>query len=115
MGHKLFLEQLNQVRYLKPFSQTLSILLPVLELATGLAITFKTTQKYGLYAAATLMTLFTFYVVIMLAGDKTKLPCSCGGVIKAMSWKQHLYFNIFFMLLAWLSVKFTGIRKKGVS
>jgi putative oxidoreductase len=22
------------------------------------------------------------------------LPCSCGGVISSMSWKQHLVFNV---------------------
>lgn len=115
LGHQQFREQLNHVSYLKTIAAPLSICLPLLELITGLAIAFKPTQSYGLYAAAILMTLFATYVALMLLSDRTKLPCSCGGVIKAMSWKQHLYFNIFFMLLAWLSIKFTGIRKKGVS
>ncbi len=112
MGHKLFQEQLNQVSYLKPFSQTLSILLPALELATGMAIAYRPTQSYGLYAAAILMTLFAAYVGLMLLSDKTKLPCSCGGVIKVMSWKQHLYFNIFFMLLAWFTIKLRASEKR---
>ncbi|GAB2821176.1 DoxX family protein [Ferruginibacter profundus] len=112
IGYQLFREQLSQISYLKAFSQPLSILLPILELTTGLTIIFKPTQKYGLYAAAILMTLFTFYVALMLLSDSTKLPCSCGGVIKTMSWKQHLYFNIFFMVLAWFTIKIRVSEKR---
>src|SRR5699024_6001254 len=28
------------------------------------------------------------------------LPCSCGGVLEAMDWEAHLYFNLGFTLLA---------------
>jgi hypothetical protein len=35
----------------------------------------------------------------MLAYAK-HLPCSCGGVIKKLTWPQHLAFNIFFLLIA---------------
>ncbi len=112
IGYQLFREQLSQVSYLKAFPQPLSILLPILELTAGLTIIFKPTQKYGLYAAAILMTLFTFYVALMLLSDSTKLPCSCGGVIKTMSWKQHLYFNIFFMVLAWFTIKIRVSEKR---
>ncbi|MBS1511660.1 MAG: hypothetical protein JST86_12515 [Bacteroidetes bacterium] len=112
IGYQLFREQLSQISYLKAFSQPLSILLPILELTTGLTIIFKPIQKYGLYAAAILMTLFTFYVALMLLSDSTKLPCSCGGVIKTMSWKQHLYFNIFFMVLAWFTIKIRVSEKR---
>jgi hypothetical protein len=52
------------------------------------------------------MFLFTIYVGLMIS-FAPHLPCSCGGVIKQMSWKQHLTFNTFFTALAlfgiWLS------------
>jgi len=112
LGNQQFREQLSQVSYLKTMAEPLSICLPVLELITGLAIAYKPTQSYGLYAAAILMTLFAGYVALMLLSDRTKLPCSCGGVIKAMSWKQHLYFNIFFMLLAWFTIKLRASEKR---
>jgi uncharacterized membrane protein YphA (DoxX/SURF4 family) len=108
LTHVVFLEQLQQVNFLKPFASSLSIALPVAELLTGIAIAIHRTQYYGLWSAALLMTAFTTYVAIMLALDKTQRPCSCGGVIKAMSWQAHLYLNIFFMLLAWYSLLFRG-------
>jgi hypothetical protein len=112
LGLTLFREQLSQVNFLKPIAPLLSLALPIIEIGTGITIAYKPTMLLGLWSSAILMTLFTLYVAIMLAGDTTKLPCSCGGVIKLMSWKQHLYFNILFMLLAWLSIKITGIRKR---
>jgi putative oxidoreductase len=112
LDHYSFKEQLDQIHYLKPFAGLLSILLPVAEILTGLAIAYRPTSHYGLWSAAVLMTSFSLYVGMMLASHKTRLPCSCGGVIKALSWKKHLYFNIFFMLLAWASLKLTGIRKR---
>jgi putative oxidoreductase len=112
LGILLFREQLSHVNFLKPIAPLLAFALPILEIVTGLAIAYKPTMRLGLWSAAILMTSFTIYVAIMLAGDQTKLPCSCGGVIKVMSWKQHLYFNILFMLLAWYSIKITGIRQR---
>jgi uncharacterized membrane protein YphA (DoxX/SURF4 family) len=111
LAQQIFKEQLSNISYLEPFANFMSIILPVVELLTGLAIAFKATLRIGLWSAAMLMTVFTIYVAAMLAGDKTKLPCSCGGVIKALTWEKHLYFNIFFMLLAWINLKLTGIRK----
>jgi hypothetical protein len=32
----------------------------------------------------------------MLAFD-TSLPCSCGGIIAKLSWKEHVVFNLFFI------------------
>jgi putative oxidoreductase len=115
LGYQTFQEQLFNISYLKPFAGMLSIALPVVEILTGFAIALKMTLRIGLWSAAILMTAFTIYVAVMLSDDKAKLPCSCGGVIKALTWKKHLYFNIFFMLLAWASLILTGTRKKGVS
>jgi hypothetical protein len=53
----------------------------------------------GIYGAFGLMLIFTFYIAYMI-GFAAQLPCSCGGVLKEMSWKQHLFFNIGFTLLS---------------
>jgi hypothetical protein len=26
-------------------------------------------------------------------------PCSCGGVLVRLSWRQHVLFNMFFLLV----------------
>jgi len=99
-GHKQFAAQLSMQTHLAPISLFLSWFLPLVELLTVLFILFKPTLITGLLMAAFLMTAFTMYVAGMLL-FKNSLPCSCGGVIAQMSWKEHLTFNLFFMCLSW--------------
>jgi hypothetical protein len=30
------------------------------------------------------------------------LPCSCGGLIEALSWRQHIFFNLAVMAISLL-------------
>jgi hypothetical protein len=73
--------------------------LPAVEYGVALLLFFHPTRKVGLWASFTLMLFFTGYITYMLA-FVSHLPCSCGGVLKQMSWKQHLVFNITYTLLA---------------
>jgi putative oxidoreductase len=82
--------------------------LPIVELIVSLMLFIPRTRILGLISSLVLMTLFTLYIGYMLAFTPS-LPCSCGGVLKSMTWGQHLTFNIFFTLLAatgiWISKK----------
>jgi hypothetical protein len=40
----------------------------------------------------------------MVSFDKN-LPCSCGGIISKLSWKQHILFNLFFIMLSITGIK----------
>lgn len=86
--------------------------LPTIEIITGLLLAFVRTRMIGFYSSAILMTLFTGYVALVLLNFFGKVPCSCGGVIKAMGWEQHLAFNVFFLLLSFLGIhKLNGERR----
>lgn len=100
LGHQLFLAQLKQIEMLKAVARPVSFLLPALEILIAIFLAIDRTQITGLWLAAFLITTFTIYVAGMLL-LKSSLPCTCGGVISSMTWKQHLLFNIFFMLLSW--------------
>lgn len=82
--------------------------LPVLEFAISILLFFTFTRRAGLWASLSIMLVFTGYLAYMIYFTPDR-PCSCGGVLKQMTWKQHLVFNIFFTLLAlcglWLSRK----------
>src|SRR5699024_8644308 len=52
-----------------------------------------------LLSSALLMLGFTVYVYLIWTYSPS-LPCSCGGVLEAMDWEAHLYFNLGFTLLA---------------
>ncbi|WP_374949829.1 MauE/DoxX family redox-associated membrane protein [Mucilaginibacter sp.] len=74
--------------------------LPGIEILTGLLLLFEKTKPYGFYISILLMTVFTGYIILVLLNYFGRVPCSCGGVIKAMGWKLHLLFNLFFLLLS---------------
>jgi hypothetical protein len=78
---------------------------PVAELIIVLLLMIPGTQKTGLSAATGLLMIFTVYLVFMVLTDP-HLPCSCGGVIQQLSWKQHIGFNIFFIALGIIAIYF---------
>lgn len=71
---------------------------PIVELIISLLLFIPKVRKWGLYASSILMLVFTAYLFYIIYFTPN-LPCSCGGVIGLMSWKQHLVFNIVFTLL----------------
>lgn len=79
-------------------ADTIGWLLPVTELVVVLLLFFERTRRAGLYASLLLLVLFTLYLLYMVL-FVADLPCSCGGVLRKMSWQQHVWFNLFFILI----------------
>jgi hypothetical protein len=44
------------------------------------------------------------YIAIMLLSG-SHLPCTCGGIISDVGWKEHLYFNGLFIIISILSIR----------
>ena len=99
MGLDLFKVLLAQSPGIGNHAGWLYIAIPAVELIVAAFLFFPATRLKGLYASFVLMLLFTIYVGYMISKGGS-LPCSCGGVISAMSWQQHLFFNIFFTIAA---------------
>jgi len=74
--------------------------IPSLEIAISAALIFERTRTVGLIASLILMTLFTIYTGVVLLHFFEYVPCSCGGVIRKLTWPQHLVFNLFFVALS---------------
>ena len=103
MAMPLFKALLEQSPGIGGYANILYIGIPVTELILSALLFFPGTKLIGLYASLVLMLGFSSYVAYMVStGDS--LPCSCGGVISAMSWKQHIFFNIFFTLVALVGI-----------
>ncbi len=83
---------------------------PSLEIAIALALMFDRTRLAGFYASLGLMILFTLYTGIILMHFFRYIPCSCGGVIRKLTWKQHLVFNLFFVALSVIGI----LLKRGI-
>jgi len=78
--------------------------LPAIEIICALLIIPAKTRFYGLVGSSILMLLFTGYIILIKTHYYSYIPCSCGGVIEGFNWTQHLFFNLFFLLLAVLGV-----------
>lgn len=92
-------EMLNQV-FPNSIALMLTWLVPSVELIVSLLLLMKTTQYIGLWAAALLLLAFSMYIAVVMTGVFGRVPCSCGGILKNMSYGTHLLFNILFMLAA---------------
>ena len=103
IGHYLFLQQLRNNPVLQWMAVFLSIAVPLLELAAALCLLFIKTGNTGWWISGILMSSFTIYIAAML-WFSPKLPCSCGGIIDALSWKQHLIINGLLSMLCWMKL-----------
>ena len=101
---------LEQVIF-KTGAAVIAPLIPTLEAFIVLLLLFQRTRPAGLYAAAALLSVFTVYLLYMLLAVP-HLPCSCGGFIGSMSWKQHVAFNL---LLTGLAVVAIRLDKQSLS
>ncbi len=88
----------------QPFPRQISLLfvwaVPAIEILLVILLFFFRARIYGLLLAVCLLFAFSLYTFLILNHMFSKLPCSCGGIISNLSWTQHLYLNLFFLLLA---------------
>ena len=106
-----FRATLQQSPLIKNYASVIAWLLPVTELLVSILLFIPLTRLAGLYSSFGLMTLFALYILYMLLST-SHLPCSCGGVLKQMTWKQHLVFNILFTLLGATGILLERQRRK---
>lgn len=78
------------------FTSLLVYLLPALEILIVVGLLIDRFRFAALVSSLVLMLFFTFYTALVLLHIFPRVPCSCGGVIKNLSWQQHLVFNLFF-------------------
>jgi uncharacterized membrane protein YphA (DoxX/SURF4 family) len=109
--YSVFNEQLSDSPLLAPISKSVAWGLPLIELLIVLLLLVPRWRLKGLFVTASLMVLFSVYVVCILIFDKA-LPCSCGGIIQQLSWPQHLIFNSIFLLLAIWGIRLEKIQRK---
>ena len=94
---------IDKTPLISTFAVTISWLVVIAEYLTSFLLFMPATRKAGLYSSLGLMIAFTGYIGYMKIFI-TKLPCSCGGVISRLSWTQHLFFNLVFILLATVAI-----------
>jgi len=99
-----FIGEMNNQPFPNSWTPFLVWAIPSLEIAIALALMIERTRMAGLIASLVLMTLFTLYTGSVLLHFFAYVPCSCGGVIRKLSWPQHMVFNLFFVALSIIGI-----------
>ena len=95
-----FINEMNNQPLPNEWTPFLVWTIPSLEIAIALSLMFERTRLIGLFTSLVLMTLFTIYTCFVLFHFFSYVPCSCGGVIRKLTWNQHLVFTLFFVVLS---------------
>jgi hypothetical protein len=104
LAFKTFIGDMNNQPFPNWMTPYLVIIIPVLEVLIAVGLIFEKTRVPALYASFVLMMAFTIYTVAVLSHAFKYVPCSCGGVIKKLTWPQHLFFNLFFVAISVLGI-----------
>jgi uncharacterized membrane protein YphA (DoxX/SURF4 family)/uncharacterized protein YxeA len=106
-----FQAQLGQSPLLSPFADFVSISVILLELIIAVLLSINRTKYFALWCSVALMSMFTTYIVIIL-NFSYFIPCSCGGILEKLGWKEHFIFNIVFLLLAIVAIRLKQDKKR---
>lgn len=106
LDFKGFTYDLNNQPFSNSFTPFLKWMIPLSEIAIVVTLLFEKGRSIGLYTSLVLMSLFTIYTALVLMRVFAYVPCSCGGVVSYLSWPQHLIFNLFFVAITAIAIKF---------
>ncbi|WP_316837827.1 MauE/DoxX family redox-associated membrane protein [Pedobacter nutrimenti] len=98
-----FSVELSKSPILNPIASWVVIAIPSIEIALSIFLIVKRFRLAALYASFSLMVMFSAYIVAILKFS-SYIPCTCGGVLQNMSWKEHLIFNLCFVVLGTIGV-----------
>ena len=97
LAFKLFIDEMNNQPFPNWITPWIVWIIPFLEVIIAAALIFEKTRLPALYTSLFLMLVFTIYAAAVLLHAFKYIPCSCGGVIRKLTWPQHLFFNLFFV------------------
>lgn len=105
-----FQAQIGQSPLLSIFAAYASTGVLLLEFLIAIMLAVPRLRIAGLYMAFTLMVMFTAYIYLIL-NYSSFVPCSCGGILEKLGWKEHLIFNILFTVLAATAILLSNEKK----
>lgn len=97
--YEIFKNVLSASPLLKQIAGMVAWLLPLTELVIVALLFIPAQRLKGLYASFILISLFTLYLIYMITFTP-HLPCNCGGVLRSLTWPEHIASNLFFIFLS---------------
>lgn len=104
MDFAQFRSQLSRQAFISDYAGLFAWLLPLIELIAAILLMLSITRKAGLLLSFSLMAVFTAYIGMIAFGIVEKTACSCGGVLSMLGFKEHFWFNLFFLVLSALGL-----------
>lgn len=92
IDHATFEVTLLQSPLTKDYRTIISWVVPAFELIIVGLLLIEKSRWIGLWLSLLLMLIFTCYISYMILFIPN-LPCSCGGILKELSWRNHLLLN----------------------
>lgn len=89
----------------------LSWFIPILELLVVFLLLWSRTYLLGLYLGIFLFIMYTSYSLGILY-FASYIPCSCGGMLKFLTWKHQLWVSLGGLMMAILTFYFNKTVKK---
>jgi len=109
-----FQVQIAQSPLLSAYAGAVSYVVIIAELVMVVLLAIPKYRITGLYASFGLMVAFTVYIYLIL-NYSDFVPCSCGGILEKLGWKEHLLFNILCVFFAALAVVCTNNEERAKS
>ena len=78
--------------------------LPPTEVVVSILLMLDKTRSLGLKIATGMMVLFSGYILLAKMHFFGDIPCSCGGALTKLTWTQHLFFNLFFVIAGAIAI-----------
>lgn len=91
--------QLAPLPLMKTMAPFLGWVVPLSEIVIVILLFSERHRNKALLLSFLLLLAFQIYIAVMLLSG-LDLPCTCGGLISKLQWRQHLVFNAVFMFIA---------------
>ncbi|ANF52969.1 tellurium resistance protein TerC [Chryseobacterium glaciei] len=98
-----FQVQLAQSPLLSAYAGFIPYAVIIAELIIAVLLFIKSIRLVGLYLTLGIMVSFTVYIYLIL-NYSDFVPCSCGGILEKLGWREHLIFNIVCVLLVLVGI-----------
>lgn len=93
-------------------ARVLMWLIPACEIMLSLILVFRRLRTVGLWGSFVLVLIYTLYTGLVLIHFFDYVPCSCGGILKFLSWSQNLVFDCIVLILVGLALYWHCAFKK---
>jgi len=105
LDYNLFVLQMRKAHLpvMRTIAPVLGWVVPALETVLVVGLFSRNFRLKALVSAVGLLLIFEIYIAGMLLANQ-HLPCTCGGIISKMSWKQHLIFNAVFIGIGTMAI-----------